>query len=64
MAERKQAVSTTVDKLTLRLLTQIAARDTNMNRSEAFRMCVREAAAARGLVPAPKTGQGVHNGGA
>lgn len=50
MAERKQALSTTVDRQTLKLLTAIAATEANMNRSEAFRLCVHEAAVKRGLV--------------
>lgn len=54
MAERKQVLSTTVDRQTLKLLTAIAATDAGMNRSQAFRLCVHEAAVKRGLVaPAP-----------
>ena len=48
--ERKTAMSTTVDQQTAAWLAQIADMTGAKNRSDAFRLVVREAAVKRGLV--------------
>lgn len=50
MTERKQTVSFTADSQTMRLLTAMAEADAR-NRSETFRLMVRETAVKRGLLP-------------